>query len=65
MYSGGSRHYTRDLSIRLSASGFKRQTRASFRGKVTWTIEVDGYGWSYAAVTKRKVRSVAFDTLAP
>jgi hypothetical protein len=46
---------SRGAGFRLSAPGFTRQTRASFRGTVTWTINVDGYGWSYAAVTGRKV----------
>jgi hypothetical protein len=56
---------SRKAGFRLSGPGLKWHTAARFRGKVTWTIHVAGSGWSYAAVTGRKVRSVAFDTLTP
>ena len=56
---------SRRAGFRLSGFGFKRQTRASFRGTVTWTIKFDGYGWSYAAVSGRRVRSVAVEMLSP
>jgi hypothetical protein len=67
-----SRRYTvlvtdasRKAGFRLSAFGFRRQTSAAFRGTVTWTIDLEGFGWSYASVQGRKVRSVGFYALNP
>jgi hypothetical protein len=55
---------SKKAGFRVSAPGlFRRQTSAAFRGTVTWSVGVAGSGWTYASVTGKTVRSVAFVVL--
>jgi hypothetical protein len=68
------RHYTivvtdasKTAGFRLSALGGSRlQTTATFRGTITWSVDVESPHWTYGSFSGKKIlHKVSFDALSP